>query len=354
MALSFSLLRLTNATGLQAFTAGAALCSTSLGTTFTVLKSSHLSKSRLGVVLTSAAMMDDVVGLVMVQIISNLKPGGTAVSAATVVRPIFVSLAFASVVPLCCRFIVLPGWRRLESSKSLKGFKQVLLRRDTVFVAHTTLLLGFVTGASFAGASNLFAAYLAGTLISWWDTVDASPTRPRQRSPPVPPNTISPENVPRKYARPKGRQRSKHLQQETDCAVPSEEAVTCDTISESPDLNHAPIQTPRTSSKATQTSSESAGLVLPVSSITGIAVYERYYLALVERLLKPLFFVGPTQDHHFHFCMLNYSSGLCWFLDPNLANVPWRSRLARDCLRLPHGRWQVILWFLACAFRHQL
>lgn len=53
---------LANATPLQAFAAGAALCSTSLGTTFTVMQTSGLSATRMGVVLTSAAMMDDVVG----------------------------------------------------------------------------------------------------------------------------------------------------------------------------------------------------------------------------------------------------------------------------------------------------
>ena len=62
IALSFCLLPLTGATLLEAFAAGAALCSTSLGTTFTVLSTSGLVATRLGVVLSSAAMMDDVVG----------------------------------------------------------------------------------------------------------------------------------------------------------------------------------------------------------------------------------------------------------------------------------------------------
>ena len=47
---------------MQAFAAGASLCSTSLGTTFSVMQASGLSTTRTGVVLTSAAMMDDVVG----------------------------------------------------------------------------------------------------------------------------------------------------------------------------------------------------------------------------------------------------------------------------------------------------
>lgn len=61
--LSYVLLLLANATPLQAFAAGSALCSTSLGTTFAVMQTSGLSATRMGVVLTSAAMMDDVVGM---------------------------------------------------------------------------------------------------------------------------------------------------------------------------------------------------------------------------------------------------------------------------------------------------
>lgn len=66
IAFSFSLLKLANATPLQAFAASAALCFTSFGTTFTVLSTSGLTITRLGTVLTTAAMLDDVVGLTMV------------------------------------------------------------------------------------------------------------------------------------------------------------------------------------------------------------------------------------------------------------------------------------------------
>lgn len=61
---------------LPAFAAGAALCSTSLGTTFSVLQASGLSRTRLGAVLASAALLDDVVGLVMVRIITGLGTTG--------------------------------------------------------------------------------------------------------------------------------------------------------------------------------------------------------------------------------------------------------------------------------------
>ncbi|KAI9807660.1 MAG: hypothetical protein M1825_005601 [Sarcosagium campestre] len=94
MALSFVLIALNDATPLQAFAAGAALCSTSLGTTFTVLESSGLTNSRLGTVLASAAMMDDVVGLIMVQIIASLGQAEESFGAVTVIRPAHADLSY--------------------------------------------------------------------------------------------------------------------------------------------------------------------------------------------------------------------------------------------------------------------
>ncbi|KAL4726884.1 hypothetical protein ACLX1H_005776 [Fusarium chlamydosporum] len=154
-----------------AFAAGAALCSTSLGTTFTILGTSGLSSTRLGVVLTSAAMMDDVVGLIMVQVISNLGDG--SFDAVTVVRPIMVSLAFAIVVPILCRFMVLPISVRLNSYREAypsSTVSRLFDMKQTAFAIHTAYLLGMVIGATFAGTSSLLAAYIAGATISWWDS----------------------------------------------------------------------------------------------------------------------------------------------------------------------------------------
>jgi len=78
IALSFMSQELAGASSLQAFSAGAALCSTSLGTTFIILGTSGLTNTRLGTVLTTAAILDDVVCLIMVQVISNL--GTSAIS----------------------------------------------------------------------------------------------------------------------------------------------------------------------------------------------------------------------------------------------------------------------------------
>lgn len=164
------LLGLTAATPLQSFAAGAALCSTSLGTTFTVLGSSGLISSRLGVVLTSAAMMDDVVGLVMVQIISNLGEA-SGISAVSVVRPLMVSVAFATMTPVICLFIVKPLTLWLKKKRvDTHRVNTILGKSNTAWVIHTLILVGFVVASTYAGTSNLFASYIAGTCISWWDT----------------------------------------------------------------------------------------------------------------------------------------------------------------------------------------
>lgn len=242
--LSFVLQGLLPITPLQAFAAGAALCSTSLGTTFTVLSTSGLTESRLGVVLTSAAMMDDVVGLIMVQVISNLG-GDTNFSAITVVRPVLVSIAFAVVVPLLCLFVVKPVARWLHgmvtASKDMR-VQAVLGSKQAAFVLHTGFLLAMVTGSTYAGTSNLFAAYLAGASITWLDGFTASFTPP---------------------------------------------STTASTAA----ANQAPgISESRQAASGTTPTTQPDDAAH--DSKTGVAIYESYYQPAIDFILKPFFFAS--------------------------------------------------------------
>ncbi|PTB49265.1 hypothetical protein M431DRAFT_126510 [Trichoderma harzianum CBS 226.95] len=244
MGLSFVLQKLSGATPLQAFAAGAALCSTSLGTTFTVLRSTGLITSRLGVVLTSAAMMDDVVGLVMVQIISNLGSSGAEISAVTVVRPLLVSIAFAVCAPLVCVFIAKPFtlWLNFWRVKHPLGYiNQLFNKRGTPWAIHTSILVGCITGSTYAGTSNLFAAYIAGAAISWWDSEVSHPTNEKTASKTSPPM-----------------QNQTSGQSEADNTIISE----------------------HTASEAKR------------PDTSGMATFERYYLQPLERILKPFFFAS--------------------------------------------------------------
>ncbi|OAF58753.1 hypothetical protein VC83_06107 [Pseudogymnoascus destructans] len=165
MALSFVLQSVVDATPIQAFAAGAALCSTSLGTTFSILNASGLSTTRFGTVLSSAAMMDDVVGLVMVQVISNIGETSESFSAVTVVRPLAVSFGLAIAVLLSCRLVAQPltTWLNGVRKSSPNGTLNTLCQAThTAFIIHTLVLAVLVTAATYAGTSNLFASYLAG------------------------------------------------------------------------------------------------------------------------------------------------------------------------------------------------
>lgn len=247
MGLSFVLRPMVGASPLQAFAAGAALCSTSLGTTFTILGTSGLSSTRLGVVLTSAAMMDDVVGLIMVQVISNL--GGDNFNAVTVVRPVVVSLGFAIVAPLVCRFIVQPGTLHLNTRREkAKGGKvdRLLTLQHMPFAIHTIVLLALIIGGTYAGTSGLFAAYIAGAAISWWDSELPHP---------------EPLAVP-------------------DAGVLASSSPDSRKDNEGADANQAGPQPVAVPSSSSQTS--------------GLDVYGAYYGTVVEHLLKPMFFVS----HH--------------------------------------------------------
>lgn len=251
MGISFVLQELTGATPLQSFAAGAALCSTSLGTTFTVLGSSGLIKSRLGVVLTSAAMMDDVVGLVMVQIISNLGASSSSISAVTIIRPLLVSVAFAVCAPVVCLLISKPLTLRLNEhrTKQPSGVaNRVLTRSSSAWVIHTSILIGCVAGSSYAGTSNLFAAYIAGASISWWDTEVPHPTLDRVVSGET--STPSQNTVDRDG------------EENRDTVSPAE--------SES-EPRSTPSSTPR---------------------FSGAQIYKRYFMQPLEKVLRPFFFVS--------------------------------------------------------------
>lgn len=123
--------------------------------------------------LTSAAMMDDVVGLVMVQVISNLGPSSISISAATILRPLLVSVAFAVCAPLVCIYAAKPLtlWLNSQRVTHPKGAIDFLLGTEKApWIIHTCILISCVVSSTYAGTSNLFAAYIAGASISWWDS----------------------------------------------------------------------------------------------------------------------------------------------------------------------------------------
>ncbi len=177
-------------TPLAAFSAGASLCSTSLGTTFAILSAAGLSKTRVGVVLVGAAMMDDVVGLVMVKIVTALgrgvfTPWGLA-------RRIVSSVALLLVTVVITPWVLRPLARSvvgyLQSQKETSGAEKtktsalvdgmrskVCSLQHQGFVVATLALLAFITIAAYIDASILLATFIAGGLVeTLWIEEDTS------------------------------------------------------------------------------------------------------------------------------------------------------------------------------------
>jgi hypothetical protein len=256
MALSFVLMSLLSATPPQAFAASASICSTSIGTTFTILSTTGLVRTRLGVILGSVAMMDDVAGLVMVQIISNV--GGanrrSSFDPVVVIRPILVAFGFALGLLLICRFVVAVVVRKFQAHEiRVPGWMRSL---NVAFVVYMLYLIGLVAGAQYTGRSGLFAAYLAGASISWLDEMLA--TREKQ------PKTEIPANDQRRH-------RPGSIEMQTRLTR---------------DANH----TQRSHREAESTAHTESSM--HSKRPTGELTFETFCKEPLKRILSPLFFVG--------------------------------------------------------------
>ncbi|POS79166.1 sodium-hydrogen antiporter [Diaporthe helianthi] len=151
---------------LETFIIGAALSTTSIGTTFVVIKSSphvDLTHTKVGTVLISAALFDDVVGLIMVSVISNLGgigAGGGGNIGWIVGRPILASFAIGTVSPLLAKLAAGPLYRRfVERRIAAWGHRATICLMIIVLAGHLAV-------CGYAGASFLFGAFLAGTFLS--------------------------------------------------------------------------------------------------------------------------------------------------------------------------------------------
>ncbi|KAI0009195.1 hypothetical protein F4779DRAFT_386840 [Xylariaceae sp. FL0662B] len=235
--------------------------------------------TRLGAVLSTAALMDDVVGLVMVRVVSELGEGGEdAIAAPVVLRPVLVSLAFAVGVPVACRVVLRPalealrrrGWRLVEEGKE----------RQMRFVVVTALLLALVAAASYAGASVLLAAYLAGFVVSWWDNQPTSPSTAEASC-----RGSTAEGSPRSDSRESvgdGTQRSADLdttpaqrrEAEPDGSSGSGPEAELD------DASGLPSATAHHSDRQ------------QAARYSGSDIYDIYYSQAVNRVLKPFFFAS--------------------------------------------------------------
>lgn len=208
-------------------------------------------------------MLDDVAGLVMVQVISNLGRSADSFSSVTVIRPVFVSIAFAVFVPIFCWTVVKPITKYVFAQQLTVEKEQSKVRKwgctpVSAFAAHTLVLLGLVTGSTYAGTSNLFAAYIAGAAINWWDALVSTTLQERT-------GATSEKNAP------KGKKPSNSSGGKVTTSSPSSSDV-------STSMAHVP---------ATEQSFSKVH-----NKLKGVVIYEHMYAPAMNSILKPFFFVS--------------------------------------------------------------
>jgi Kef-type K+ transport system membrane component KefB len=146
---------------------GVALCSTSLGTTFVVINSASktvdFSQTRIGTVLISAAILDDVCGLVLVSVIHQLRDiADSGANLGWIIgRPILASGLMAILTPISVIFVARPLYRLPLATRIIAKANHLANIMLMVLV-----LCAFLAIAAYAGASVLFGAFLAGTFLS--------------------------------------------------------------------------------------------------------------------------------------------------------------------------------------------
>ncbi|GAA6025612.1 hypothetical protein JCM11491_001429 [Sporobolomyces phaffii] len=170
---------------LEAFTAGSALASTSLGTTFFVLKSAggpRLEQTKIAQVLKGAALADDIVALVLLSVISSLAGGADASLGWTIGRPIVASVAMCLVAPVVILYLLRPLFiqRRVREWVEKSGPEGKLSLGVAVLSAYLAI-------AYYAGTTVLLGAFLAGVTLPFLaPTPPTSPSSDPSRPPESP------------------------------------------------------------------------------------------------------------------------------------------------------------------------
>ncbi|WVQ99060.1 hypothetical protein IAU59_006192 [Kwoniella sp. CBS 9459] len=177
--LSFILIPLANFSPLHAFAAGAALSSTSLGTSLSVLNPASLGfdlrQTKLGTALLSAAVMDDVIAFVLASILGTIGEGGGTGGSSIgkdVGRTIGVTISLGLVVIPITRYILQPFYSKLHSSQS---WIEAGLGGEPMLVGFMACaFIGMIAASGYAGTSPLYGAYVAGLACAYLsDSVEA-------------------------------------------------------------------------------------------------------------------------------------------------------------------------------------
>lgn len=158
-----------NITIYESFIISSALSSTSLGTTLNILSTTlfkgELIKTKLGNILITSALLDDIVSLVLLSIIQSLgnESSSSNISLGWIVgKPLLASIILTTLVPLIIYYIIKPLLKRFKWEEG--RIEQINSR--ILFSIGVVVLSAFLSISYYSGTTVLLGAYLAGVFLS--------------------------------------------------------------------------------------------------------------------------------------------------------------------------------------------
>ncbi len=151
----WGILRLWGAPEVEAIFTGAAMVATSVGVTAQLLSAKGLISTRASRIILAAAVIDDVLGLLVLAVVSSLARGRVNIA----------GLASTGAVALGFTLIV-AKWGTQAARRMVPRIELRLRTEDAQFALSLCLLFALSVAAVYAGVAAMVGAFLAGMALS--------------------------------------------------------------------------------------------------------------------------------------------------------------------------------------------
>jgi len=162
------LMRLWGASGVEAMFVGTAMVATSVGITARVLSSLGLLETKTARIILGAAVIDDILGLLVLAVVTSLASG--SVNYTALILTSVLAIGFTAFVALVGAPMVTRMAPRIEN----------LRVSHALFVASLLLCLGLSAAAAYIGVAAIIGAFLAG--LAFAEASEDKPTMRQQMS----------------------------------------------------------------------------------------------------------------------------------------------------------------------------
>ena len=146
---------------------GAAMVATSVGITARVIKDMKLTDARESRIIIGAAVIDDILGMIVLAIVSGMAKSG-GIDIGEIIKISLLALVFVAVV-LAFAGIGVPkiyNWRKERIEKKFAENKNYLPMRYSMLAVAIAICLGFGYLAEFIGLASIIGSFLAGMIFA--------------------------------------------------------------------------------------------------------------------------------------------------------------------------------------------